>query len=158
MDADGTILSDSYKTYYARAAPGLLSADATFAGRDFLAKCLSERNLILNVSAVLWRRDALLAAFARLGDKLDRFRVAGDWYLYAAMLSQPAARIAYIAEPLNRHRRHGSSVTQGLDARRHVDEIAEVQRYVAEILGDDSRMKRRQSLYLTEVSNQFGLH
>ncbi|HTI02853.1 MAG TPA: glycoside hydrolase family 99-like domain-containing protein [Acidisoma sp.] len=158
MDADGTILSDSYKTYYARAAPGLLSADATFAGRDFLAKCLSERNLILNVSAVLWRRDALLAAFARLGDKLDRFRVAGDWYLYAAMLSQPAARIAYIAEPLNRHRRHGSSVTQGLDARRHVDEIAEVQRFVAGVLGDDRRMKRRQSLYLAEVTTQFGLH
>jgi glycosyltransferase involved in cell wall biosynthesis len=158
MDADGSILSDSYKTYYTRAAPGLLSADATFSGRDFLAKCLSERNLILNVSAVLWRRHALLAAFARLGDRLDRFRVAGDWYLYAQMLSQPAARIAYVAEPLNRHRRHASSVTQGLDARRHVDEIAEVQRFVAETLGNDRRMKRRQSLYLTEVSNQFGLH
>ncbi|GAB0116260.1 glycoside hydrolase family 99-like domain-containing protein [Acidisoma sp. 7E03] len=158
MDADGTLLSDSYKTYYARSAPGLLAADATFSGRDFLAKCLSERNLILNVSAVLWRRQALLDAFARLGDRLDSFKVAGDWYLYAEILSQPAARIAYVAEPLNRHRRHGGSVTHGLGARRHVDEIAEVQRFVAQILGDDRRLKRRQALYLSEVTTQFGLH
>lgn len=158
MDADGTALSDSYKSYYARSAPGLLVADTTFAGRDFLAKCLSERNLILNVSAVLWRRRALLEAFARLGDRLEDFRVAGDWYLYAEMLSRPAARIAYVAEPLNRHRRHGGSVTHALGARRHVDEIAEVQRFVAGILGDDRRLKRRQASYLSEVSTQFNLH
>lgn len=158
MDADGTLLSDSYKSYYARSAPGLLAADATFSGRDFLAKCLAERNLILNVSGVLWRRQPLLDAFARLGDRLETFRVAGDWYLYAEMLRQPAARIAYVAEPLNRHRRHGGSVTHGLGARRHVDEIAEVQRFVAEILGDTRQLKRRQALYLTEVTSQFGLH
>jgi glycosyltransferase involved in cell wall biosynthesis len=157
IDADGEILSDSYKAYYSRSAPGLLAADATFSGRDFLTKALSERNLILNVSAVLWRREALVAAFERLGDRLVDFHVAGDWYLYAEMLSQPAARIAYVAEPLNRHRRHSESVTHSLSRRRHVDEIAEVQKFIAGILKADTVLKRRQADYLKEVTKQFKL-
>ncbi|MCB8876652.1 glycoside hydrolase family 99-like domain-containing protein [Acidisoma silvae] len=158
IDQDGTILSDSYKAYYNRAAPGLLEIDGDFAGRDFLKRCLSERNLILNVSGVLWRRQALLAALDRCGDKLRDFKVAGDWYLYADILSQPAARIAYLAEPLNRHRRHQSSVTHALDGRRHVDEIAEVQAFIAKRLKLDAKVKRRQAIYLDEITEQLILH
>lgn len=158
MDQDGTILSDSYKTYYNRAAPGLLEVDGDFAGRDFLRRCLAERNLILNVSSVLWRRSALLAALDRCADALGNFKVAGDWYLYADILSQPAARIAYVAEPLNRHRRHQSSVTHALDGRRHVDEIAEVQAFIARRLKADAKLKRRQAIYLDEVTEQLILH
>ena len=158
MDENGTILSDSYKTYYNRAAPGLLEEDADFSGRDFLRRCLSERNLILNVSSVLWRRQALLAALDRCGDRLGGFKVAGDWYLYADVLSQPAARIAYVAEPLNRHRRHQTSVTHALDGRRHVDEIAEVQTFIARQLKLDAKTRRRQALYLAEVTKQLLPH
>ncbi len=157
MDGEGKILSDSYKTYYNRAAPGLLMADGDFAGRDFLRLCLSERNLILNVSSVLWRRAALLAALDRCGDKLGTFRVAGDWYLYADVLSQPGARIAYVAECVNRHRRHQSSVTHALSGRRHVDEIAEVQSFVAGLLKADPRLRRRQAAYRSEVSALLGV-
>jgi glycosyltransferase involved in cell wall biosynthesis len=157
MDGDGTILSDSYKTYYKRATPGLLATDGDFAGRDFLRNCLSERNLILNVSSVLWRRSALLAALERCGETLTTFRVAGDWYLYADVLSRPGARIAYVAEPLNRHRRHQSSVTHALGARRHVDEIAEVQSFIAKLLKADPKLKRRQAAYLNEVTALLGV-
>lgn len=157
MDEDGALLSDSYKTYYSRSAPGLLVQDATFAGRDFLRRCLSERNLILNVSSVLWRRSALLAALQRCETALASLKMAGDWYLYADVLSQPAARIGYVAEPLNRHRRHQGSVTHALGARRHVDEIAEVQAFIAKLLRADPKLKRRQASYLSEVSEQLGV-
>jgi glycosyltransferase involved in cell wall biosynthesis len=156
MDQSGVMLSDSYKTYYNRVAPGLLTVDGDFSGEDFLRRCLAERNLILNVSSVLWRRSALLAALDRCRDRLADFRVAGDWLLYAEVLRQPGARICYVAEPLNHHRRHGGSVTHALGARRHVEEIAEVQRFVGKILKADQKLKRRQAAYLEEVAGYLG--
>jgi glycosyltransferase involved in cell wall biosynthesis len=156
MDQSGVVLSDSYKTYYNRAAPGVLAADATFTGEDFLRRCLAERNLILNVSAVLWRRQPLLAALDRCHTRLADFRVAGDWLLYADILSQPGAAICYVAEPLNRHRRHGGSVTHALGARRHIEEIVEVQRFVGKILHADRKLRARQAAYIEEVTEYLG--
>jgi hypothetical protein len=156
IDEAGGALSDSYKSYYNRVAPGVLTADGDFAGRDFLGRCMAERNIILNVSGVLWRRHALLAGLDRCGETLAEYRMAGDWLLYADILSQPGARICYVAEPLNRHRRHGGSVTHALDAKRHVKEIASVQRVVATLLKADAAMRRRQAAYIAEVTGYLG--
>jgi hypothetical protein len=156
IDAAGAVLSDSYKSYYSRVAPGLLVADADFAGRDFLGRCMAERNIILNVSSVLWRRQALLAGLERCADALPEYRMAGDWLLYADILSQPGARICYVADPLNRHRRHRGSVTHALDAKRHVEEIDAVQRVVATILKADPQLRRRQAAYIAEVTGYLG--
>ena len=156
LDAAGAVLSDSYKSYYNRVAPGLLAADADFDGREFLSRCLAERNIILNVSGVLWRRRALLAGLERCGPALAEYRVAGDWLLYTDILSQPGAAVCYVAEPLNRHRRHGDSVTHALDAKRHIKEIAAVQKVVATMLKGDQKLRRRQAAYLTEVTGYLG--
>jgi glycosyltransferase involved in cell wall biosynthesis len=156
IDAAGAVLSDSYKSYYNRVAPGLLSVDGDFDGHEFLRRCMAERNIILNVSGVLWRRQALLAALDRCGEALVKYRMAGDWLLYADILSQPGARICYVAEPLNRHRRHSDSVTHALDAKRHVKEIAAVQRVVATIVKADQTLRRRQAAYIAEVTGYLG--
>ena len=156
IDASGAILSDSYKSYYNRVAPGLLTVDGDFEGQEFLRRCMAERNIILNVSGVLWRREALRASLDRCGEALAKYRMAGDWLLYADMLSQPGARICYVAQPLNRHRRHGDSVTHALDAKRHVKEIAAVQRVVATIVKADQKLRRRQAAYIAEVTGYLG--
>ena len=156
IDESGTVLSDSYKSYYNRVAPGLLAADGLFGGQEFLARCMAERNIILNVSGVLWRREALLAALDRCGNALAEYRMAGDWLLYTDILSQPGARICYVAEPLNRHRRHGKSLTHALDAKRHVKEIASVQKVVATLLKADQKLRRRQAAYIAEVTGYLG--
>jgi hypothetical protein len=57
---------------------------------------------------------------------------------------------------MNRHRRHRESVTHALDAKRHVEEIAAVQRLVAKIVKADQRLRRRQAAYLAEVSGYLG--
>jgi hypothetical protein len=105
IDEAGEMIEASYQHYYNISAPGFLTIDGVFAGAVFLERCLAERNLILNVSSVVWRRSALLEAFGRCETALDTFTVAGDWRLYAELLSVPGARIAYVASPLNRHRR-----------------------------------------------------
>ena len=90
----------------------------------------SVKNLILNVSAVVWRRDALLRALTACEADLADFRMAGDWRLYLEALALPGAKVGYEADPLNAHRRHATSVTHALDADRHVDEIASLPRAV----------------------------
>jgi hypothetical protein len=156
IDEAGEMIEPSYQHYYNISAPGFLTIDGVFPGALFLERCLAERNLILNVSSVVWRRSALLAAFERCEAALDTFTVAGDWRLYAEVLSVPDARIAYVASPLNRHRRHRASVTRLLDADRHVAEIAAAQAAVARFLPLQAARIARQKQYLEEVSKQLG--
>ena len=152
IDAAGSTVSPDYKEYYAGAGAGKLAEDAVIEGRDFVRDCLGERNLILNASAVLWRRDRLVEAIGRCGDDLARLRLAGDWRVYVEMLDDPAARVAYVAAPLNVHRRHPAGVTGSLRRRQHVAEINLLHRLVARRLGDAAPTER-QSAYRRGVAS-----
>lgn len=77
IDQDGKQLS-SYRSYYSKVEAGALSRSFIVEGADFAARFLSHRNVILNVSAVLWRRDALEAAIADAKPDVSTFSVAGD--------------------------------------------------------------------------------
>ena len=96
---------ESYKTYYAETEPGALTESQVFDGREFATRYLAVRNLILNASAVVWRREVLLQVLSFCD--LTQFRLAGDWRLYLQALSIPGARIGYVSTVLNKHRRHG---------------------------------------------------
>src|SRR5262249_17490503 len=96
-----------------------LRRDGDFPGGAFARRFLAERNLILNASAVLWRRSELLAALDRCGEELARYRMAGDWRLYVELLAASEGHVAYVASPLNVHRRHAASVTHRLTGKRH---------------------------------------
>src|SRR5690348_7785229 len=82
-------------------------------GIDEIRRYLAVKNTIPNVSAVLFRREALLKAIRRDLETMAGFRIAGDWVAYLAVLEQ--GDIAFVAESLNLHRRHSSSVTIGSD-------------------------------------------
>ena len=99
------------KPYYSTVVAGALTQTEVFEAKEFVLRFLAVKNLILNVSAVVWRRDALLRAFEGCEPELNDFRMAGDWRLYPGALSLPGAKVAYEAEPLNVHRRHATSVT-----------------------------------------------
>jgi hypothetical protein len=120
---DGTPQWDSYKPYYASLGASALSSNETRDGQDFLTRYLAIRNVILNVSSVLWRRDALLDSIRGLGKDLMKYKMAGDWRLYLEALAQPGTKVADHATPLNVHRRHAGSVTHSLDVERHLEEI-----------------------------------
>ncbi|NVN42231.1 glycosyltransferase family 2 protein, partial [Ameyamaea chiangmaiensis] len=123
IDAAGQPVSDSYIPYCRSTGVDALARDGIHDGPGFVARCLAARNLILNVSSAVFARTALLAAFRRIGDEVERYRVAGDWRLYVDLLSQPGAQVAYVAAPLNIHRRHAGSASGRPDAA-HCDEIA----------------------------------
>ena len=157
VDSEGLTVSDSYKPYYATTAGTILEADGLHEGPAFVQACLSERNLILNASGVLFNRAALRAALARCGDELTSFRIAGDWRLYIELLRQEGAQVAYVADPLNIHRRHASSSTHRLAAQKHLGEVARIHRLIGKqpmVLDAD---RSRQRAYRAQLAQQFGL-
>jgi glycosyltransferase involved in cell wall biosynthesis len=154
IDVDGAHLYASYKLYYATIELGALSRTEVFDGRDFVIRYLGVKNTILNVSSVLWRREALLRALEACRDDLKDLRMAGDWRLYLEALAAPGARIAYVADPLNVHRRHAASVTHSLKAQKHIEEIDGLQRVARERFDLSKREIGSQAAYLEEVTAQ----
>ena len=135
VDAEGAPLWPDHQAYYASSGVTLLQEDGVFEAQDVLEACLGERNLILNVSGVLFRRTALLAALDRCAPELAEYRMAGDWRVYAELLAGNPGRVAYVARPLNIHRRHGSSVTHRLSVEHHLDEVARMHRHMRTVIG-----------------------
>ena len=145
IDAQDRLIRPSYQSYYAESAGiGALSRDDVFQADGFARRFLTERNLILNVSGVLWRRTALRDALHRCAADLPSLR----WPPTGASTSNcwPArtASVVYVAAPLNIHRRHGESVTHRLAWRRHVQEIARLQAVAARRLAIDRGGRERQ--------------
>ncbi len=149
VTGDGDAEWESYKHYYATVEHGALTHPGVFAGRDFIGRFLLVKNLIMNVSAVLWRREALLRALDAVAEELRNFKVAGDWRLYLEVLGEHDAHVAYESKPLNVHRRHVSSVTHALAADRHLREIARCQEVASSLIG--CNQTPAQTAYLREV-------
>ena len=156
VNADGALLWPDHKAYYAELGVGALTTDLVLPGREFLGRYMAERNVILNASAVLLRREAFVAALDRCGRDLESYQVAGDWRLYAEMMLDGGS-VAYVAEPLNTHRRHAASATSRLDSALHVDEIARVQAWIAARVNasvDDPLLPAQQRGYRERVARQ----
>ncbi len=150
-DQSGATITRSYRSYFIESDAAALGVSGVWAADEFARKFLAERNLILNVSAVLWRREALLAALDACGD-IESWRVAGDWRLYLEALAGQNGSGGYVAEPLNIHRRHAASVTKRLDPERHLAEIGRIHAIAANKFGLAPAARRRQAEYLELVS------
>jgi len=110
IGSDGVQLASSYDYYFRTVDPSAFSESFVMPGRMFLERFLSQKNIILNVSAVVWNRVVLLQTLASLQDELPNYRVAGDWRLYTEVCAQDV-RVGFVARALNRHRRHAESAT-----------------------------------------------
>ncbi|MFG1466595.1 glycoside hydrolase family 99-like domain-containing protein [Xanthobacter sp. DSM 24535] len=154
IDEHGAPQWESYKGYYETLFPGALSKTEVFSGRDFVEKYLSVKNVIMNVSSGVWRRDALAAALDRCHADLANFRMAGDWRLYIDV-ALSGGSIGYNAMPMNVHRRHSGSVTHALKKDKHLQEIRGIQQIVRKAVG--TSVKRKQDAYYAEVAESFGL-
>lgn len=155
VDETGKQVMPSYQSYYFASGVRELAASGIWDAKIFAEKFLAQRNLIPNVSAVLWRRAALLAALDAVPE-LEGWRLAGDWRLYLALLTGQAGKLLYLARPLNTHRRHDGGVTQRLGAKAHVAEIARMHAEAAQSLGLDAAAKAAQAQYRALIEAQLG--
>ena len=150
IDGEGRALWPDHQAYYRQSGAALLAQDGVFEAAELLCSGLAQRNLILNASAVLWRRAAMVAALDRCGAELEQFEMAGDWRLYAELLSG-GGRVAYVAQPLNVHRRHGASVTHRLPVETHLAEVERMQRHMRVLIGRKPGLLQGQRRALAEA-------
>jgi O-antigen biosynthesis protein len=124
MDEHGNITGDNY-LFYTDKIDTIWESNYTANGKDEIEKRLSVINTILNVSAVVFKNVNLLNKIKYAKE----YSVAGDWRFYVDLLKD-GGMILFIADSLNIHRRHTNSVTKALNAKKHFDEICNLQDYI----------------------------
>jgi O-antigen biosynthesis protein len=156
VDRDGVVLAEHYRDYVRDIDPRKWLTSWQRPGSQELADSLSVKNTIPNVSAVLFRRQ-------RLADVLDdemawisSFEIAGDWAVYVACLLR-GGDIAFVAEPLNNHRRHDEGVTIKSFGRKIVAEIERMQGHVRGRVSVPAESARVAREYIGELEVQFDL-
>ncbi|NNM57522.1 glycosyltransferase, partial [Acidocella sp.] len=153
VDETGKQVMPSYQSYYFDSGVKELAASGIWEAQTFAQRILAVRNLIPNVSAVLWRREALLAALDAVPD-IEIWRLAGDWRLYLALLTGQPGSVVYLAEPLNTHRRHAGGVTQRLSPKAHTAEIAAMHKIIVKTLKPGKHTQAEQAAYLARIHAQ----
>src|SRR6202023_1279350 len=99
IGTDGEILSSTYRFYTDSLSETKWLAGYVETGPREIAGALAIKNIIPNVSAVLFRRDALNECL----NVAKGFRYCGDWAIYVACLRK--GKIAFCPRALNKHRR-----------------------------------------------------
>ncbi len=155
IDHDGRTLMADYRGYTRELCAAKWNAAYTASGAEEVAQALAVKNTIPNVSAVLFRRDALLAVLRDYEDEICGYRVAGDWVAYLHLLARGG--IHYEPAALNRHRRHANSVTSGPDLQRHYDEVVRAQGVAANAFALDASARDAAAAYARALRQQFGL-
>lgn len=161
IDIDDKVLAASYSYYYKDVDASLFSRDFSIPGDEFVARAMAVKNVVMNVSSVLWNRDDLEEGLEALGDELTSYKLVGDWRLYLQASLTPGREVAYINKPLNTHRRHAESVTHALDHKLHLAEIQAMHRVVMSALPESdvthNVVQSDIDQYVDELRKQFGL-
>jgi len=155
IDGEGNTLASTYLEYTNDVSRDHWLRAYRRPGIDEIRECLAIKNTIPNVSAALFRRDALLNALHREFDTICSFQIAGDWMTYLAVLEQ--GDIAFVPESLNLHRRHSSSVTIGSDNRPHMLEVLRVQQLVKQRYRPAETVEFEAARYVDHLRAYFGL-
>lgn len=156
IDEDGATLGDSYRPYLNQFEAGGFDRSFHLKADIFARRYLSVANSVLNVSGVVFARQALGDVLSRRQDEMAAYRFAGDWATYLALCSRPGT-VGFVASSLNIHRRHGGSLTHSTRAEAHLAEIARVHEVFDGFFGADALLRARQRAYRASVAEQFGL-
>jgi glycosyltransferase involved in cell wall biosynthesis len=154
MDPDGQTLAPDYLDYTRDVSPDRWSRAYVAEGHEEAA-CLGVKNVVPNASAVVFRREPLLAVLREGIDEIAGYSIAGDWVVYLRLLTR--GRVCFEPAPYNRHRRHPGSVTIGSAAGKHLDEVARAQAEAQRLYPVDAAVRRAASDYLAKLRAQFGL-
>ena len=156
IDENDIPTGDSYKGYFHTLEAGAFDHDFVMDGAEFVQRFLSVKNIIMNVSGVLWRRDAFLHALAATRAQHETMRVASDWKMYT-IAALKSGEVAYLSKAMNTHRRHSQSVTHSRNADQHYAEIAQVQDFVEKEVGLTKPLRAMREAYRKEVRVYLGL-
>lgn len=155
IDGDGNVMCDNYLDYVSDLGAERWTRPYIAHNLEEIREGLFLKNVIPNVSAVLFRRQALMEVLIEHGEEIMSYRNAGDWVAYIRTHEKGA--IAFNPQSLNSHRRHANSVTIGNSNKLHLDEIVKVQREAISRydLGSDAMLRAND--YARKVAEHFGI-
>jgi hypothetical protein len=155
VDEDGIVLANDYIDYVSDVDPSRWQQDYHCSGKEEIEDALSVKNTIPNVSAVVFRRDALLEVLRNHLDEMTGLRNAADWLCYLRLMTKGS--VAFTAASLNNHRRHKQSTTLSTADRRHLDEIIMMQELSDELATISPERKAAARRWRDDVASQFGI-
>jgi glycosyltransferase involved in cell wall biosynthesis len=156
VDETGAAMAESYLDYVSDVDSLLWQKNYCRSGMVEIKDALSVKNTIPNVSAVLFRREALVRVLREHAEDLARYHNVADWLCYIRLLSQGGS-ISFTAASLSNHRRHTRSVTLGSSDSRHFEEICAMQRLVAEMVTVPKERLEAAKRWRRAVAAQFGI-
>ena len=123
-------------------------------GKNELKEVLAINNTIVNVSGVVFnlKKDIPYTKYLKTA---SNYRLAGDWYLYAKVLTH--GNISYHAESLNYYRSHVGSVSKTTDNYTHYKEIVSVQNIISKNVKLSKIMQQNIKRRRQELINAWGL-
>jgi len=152
----GKLIEGDYLDYVADIGASRWKRPYTHRGVDEISNALAVKNTIPNVSACVFRTDALRNTMDAHFDMIAQFKVAGDWLTYVRLLG--SGDIAYTPKALNLHRRHASSVTvSALSEVEALREIEAIQRIVREEHEISAETLKIAAAYAAKLRREFGL-
>ncbi len=151
IDSDGKQIGESYALYCNDLCDIDFNLDFTIPTDAFLMQCLSVKNTILNVSSVVFRRDALIDSLNAVEPEMSSLFIAGDWRLYIELCLR-SGNVGYIAKPLNAHRRHNKSVVGSSRLKANVSEIKRIYDVIDLVAPPQGLITARQLAYLEELN------
>ena len=121
VDESDTVIGDSADDQESAAGSVRWRESFRCSGLEECRRFMTICNTLPNASAVLFRR----ALFKTVGGANTDLQLCGDWLTWVKiLLSSPEARLAYVAEPLNRMRSHPATVRDRLRNRLLIESFA----------------------------------
>lgn len=157
IDENGKTLAESYSYYLDGLETKARKGKAVFKGEDFVRDHLSVKNIILNVSGVIWKKEALQTIMEANEHLFAEMNLALDWKIYVDAALKYGS-VGYIHKAMNVHRRHSASVTHALKAEKHFNQIIQVQEHVAGQVRLNDKIEARRMAYRDEVADYLGLN
>jgi SAM-dependent methyltransferase len=155
IDEHGTITAPDYHEYTKDVSKTRWKQAYIRDGSDEIVNALAIKNTIPNVSAVLFRREALAAVLCEKLESIAGYRQAGDWYVYLEVLER--GKVAFNPASCNSHRRHAASVVGSVAKSALLEEIAGMQRLAADRHALPERTARNARRYIEELRERFDL-
>jgi glycosyltransferase involved in cell wall biosynthesis len=157
VDENGLVLSNDYLEYVSDIDQVLWRRDYNRPGLVEIEEALSIKNTIPNVSAVVFRREAIVEVLNDHLNEMVALRNASDWLCYLRMMTKGS--VNFIARSLNNHRRHKRSTTLSASAsdRRHLEEIIRMQELAANLATVSAERKEAGRRWSESVAEQFGI-
>lgn len=143
IDENGNVFKEDLRDWIDIFQTGHWNYDYIESGKHELKYFLSINNTIANVSGVVFNKNAKID-YKRYLKEAQKFTLAGDWYFYSKVLLH--GKISYVAESLNYHRIHSSSVTNTTDNFIHFKEIKYIQESIDNDVKLPNAMKERVNL------------